>query len=137
MKTEDGNATILTKYDLMVASQSVTKNRFIRRFAKGMAKEISQFAEKNKLNGDLAIKLNNDLVASGEPPLSVKEKAWASSFCQIIPDLEDWCGQRIPTLLAKDYRTRFLENKNKKKKGDPKPIPPKAQPKAGRKTASK
>ena len=146
IKTEEGQATQLTKYDLMVACQAVCKNRFIRRLAKGMAKEIGYFAEKRNLNGDLAIKLNNELVAQGEPPLTGKEKAWASSFSQIIPNLEEFVGgPRVPTLLAQDYSKRFSGNSkpqaNSKKQGtitpkgpssSPAPVAPQAQSKAPR-----
>lgn len=131
----------LTKYDLQCACQVACKNKFLRRVAKGLAKEIGFFAESKNLNGDLAIKLNNNLVAEGEPPLTSKEKAWASSFSQTLPNLEKLSGSnRVPTLLAQDYQDRFLSNTKKSKANkseqapaSAKPVAPAAAPKAGKK----
>lgn len=134
----EGTPISLTKYDLQCACQVACKNKFLRRIAKGLAKEIGYFAEKNKLNGDLAIKLNNNLVAAGEPPLTTKEKAWASSFCQNLANLESLSGgNRVPTLLAQDYQERFLKDTKKTGKASAstpaRPAAPTAAPKAGKK----
>lgn len=89
-----------------MAYERVTKNKYLRRMAESMADKIGQFAEAKGLNGDLALKLNNSLLAEKEPPLTVKEKAWASSFSPAIPDLEKLAGERIPCLLAKNLQNR-------------------------------
>jgi len=111
---ESGSPVFLTKYDLQIACQQACKNRLLRRIARSLAREIGIFAEKNHLNGDLAIKLNNNLLAEEESPLTSKEKAWASSFSQTISNLEEFCGPRVPSLLAKDYNRRFADSKPKK-----------------------
>lgn len=114
VKDDTGSPVFLSKYDLQVACQQACKNRLLRRIAKALAKEIGIFAERNHLNGDLAIKLNNDLLAKGESPLTSKEKAWASSFSQTISNLEVFCGPRVPALLARDYNRRFGDPQVKK-----------------------
>lgn len=113
VKTEDGSYTTITKYDLTIACKAATKHTFLRRVAEAMALEIGMYAEKANYNGDLAIKLNNELVANNQPPLSTKEKAWASSFNQNLPKLEEYAGERIPSLLAQDYRKRFMDKNYK------------------------
>jgi hypothetical protein len=105
----------VTKNDLIYAVSVVCKNFYIRRLAETLCVEISQFAEKHGLNGDLAITLNNTLMAKGFPPLTSKERAWASSFNQNLVSLVDVVGPRVPTLLAEDYQRRFQKNGNKQK----------------------
>jgi hypothetical protein len=82
------------------------------------------FAETQNLNGDLAVALNNCLLAQGDPPLTSKEKAWASSFCQALPGLDTYVGHRVPAMLAADYNARFVNKKTKNA-----PATPKASPK--------
>ena len=80
--------------------------------------------------------MGNRLMAEGEPPLTTKEKAWASSFCQNFPNLEQYAGNRLPQLLAKDYAIRYDRNNSLKAKNAALPPPPaaaakkKAPPKA-------
>lgn len=105
--TEDGSTITITKYDLIYACNQVCKHKYLRRIAEALALPIGSFAEKKGLNGDLAIGLNNNLVAKGEAPLTTKEKAWANSFCQNMPNLEQVAGDRIPSLLAEDFNRRF------------------------------
>lgn len=107
----------ITKYDIEYACHLVTGNTFLRRFAQAMAPQISHYAELNNLNGDLAIRLNNLALSKGGPPLNSKEKAWASSFCQSLPDLAATTGDRLPSLLAEDFQKRFGGNREKKKTG--------------------
>lgn len=108
----DGNMVQITKYDLCYACYLATGNDYLRRFAEAMAIPICRYAEKNNLNGDLAIKLNTMALAKEESPLSTKEKAWANSFCQRIENLEEYAGPRIPLLLAADYQKRFSNKKS-------------------------
>lgn len=51
--------------------------------------------------------------------LSKKERAWASSFSQVIPDLKERSTERLAKLLAADFTERFQNSKGKKvqKKG--------------------
>lgn len=117
ISVDDGATVNITKYDIEYACHLVTGNTFLRRFAQAMAPQISHYAELNNLNGDLAIRLNNLALAKGGPPLNSKEKAWASSFCQNLPDLASHTGDRLPTLLAEDFQKRFGGKKDKKKTG--------------------
>jgi hypothetical protein len=128
IKTDDG-VTSIVKYDVMMACQQVCKHKFLRRIAEYLAADISAFAEKHNLNDDLAIKLNNGLVAEGKPPLTTKEKAWANSFCQNYPNLEKFSGNRLPLLLAQDFQKRFYDKKAPKKAATP-PAPPAAAKKS-------
>jgi len=104
---------VIQKYDLMACYRRVTGNLFIRRLAEGMALEIGMYAESQGLNGDLALKINNGLVAKNEPSLTTREKAWCSSFCQNLPHLDQYAGNRVPVLLAANLQER-IKNQNKK-----------------------
>jgi hypothetical protein len=133
--TEDGKSIVLQKYDLFMACQKVCGNKFLRRLARSMAKEIGMFAESKNLNGDLAIKLNNEVIANEESPLTSKEKAWASSFSQQLPELEKLSGgSRIPTLLAKDSKKRLEKAKSKPKPEPGEKAPPVPKKKGGKST---
>lgn len=112
---EDGARVTVQKYDLMSIHKAVTGNNFLRRLAETLAPQISGFADAKNLQGDLAKSINNTLIAQGEPPLSAKEKAWASSFCQKCVELETE-APRVAKYLAVDYQKRF----SKKKVGDAK-----------------
>jgi hypothetical protein len=125
--TEENNTTSVCKVDLVRSTQKVVKNGFIRRVAEALAAEISYYAEKHYLNGDLAIKLDTLLRADEKPSLTRKEKAWANSFAQNLPGLERFAGPRIPYLLALDYNNRFSKQRNQSKKGKSKSEP--ARPK--------
>jgi len=115
----DGNPVSVSKKDLVYACYSVTRNEYIRRFAEGMAIPISTIAEKNKLMGDLGVRLNNMVIAKGEPCLTPKERAWASSFCQNVENLSTYAGERVPLLLAEDFLKRFSSKKGKKSTKEP------------------
>lgn len=108
------NPIPITKYDIEYACHMTTDNTYLRRFAEVMSKEVSEYALKKNLNGDLAIRLNNLAISKGGPPLNSVELAWASSFCQNRVDLSSLAGVlRIATLLAEYFQKRFG---NKKKK---------------------
>jgi hypothetical protein len=114
----DGQTVNITKYDIEYACHTVTGNVFLRRFATAMAVEVSKYAETHKLNGDLAIRLNNLAIAKGGLPLNSKERSWANSFCQNLSDISSYAGDRLPALLAEDFEKRFSgkkQVKNKKK----------------------
>lgn len=115
----------LSKLDLLATYKRVTGNNFLRRLAETLAVEISQYAEKHGLKGELANKINTGILGSGGVPLNSKEMAWASSFCQCLNNLAELSSERLPSLLAADYTTRFRNTKkansqpksNKTKKG--------------------
>lgn len=112
-----GKPVSITKYDIEYACHLTTGNIFLRRFAQAMAPQISNYAEINNLNGDLAIRLNNLALSKGGTPLTTKEKAWASSFCQNSPELSAQAGDRLVELLAEDFQKRFGGKQSKKKTG--------------------
>jgi len=85
----DGNQVDVAKFELVYACRSATGHTFIRRMAEYAAIHIGEYAELNGLAGDLANKLNKMAIAKGEGPLTPKEKSWASSFSQTIPNLEE------------------------------------------------
>jgi len=101
----------LSKLDLMAAYRRVTGNNYLRRLAETLAVEIAQFAEKNGLRGELATRINNKLVSNSQVPLTLKEMAWASSFCQSVANLASLSSDRLPGLLAEDYSQRFSKVK--------------------------
>lgn len=116
-KAMEGTFTT-TKGELLNAYNSETKNKYLRRMAEFLANESSSFAEKNNLIGDLANQLNIYRLAEGHPPLTPKQKAWASSFNQNNPKLEsDAELLDVAKLLAKDFMTKFRNpNKSNNKK---------------------
>jgi hypothetical protein len=106
----------LSKRDLLNAYQAVTGNKFLRRMAEAMAITIGTFAEKNKLRGELAQKIETALKAETGERLTSKELAWCSSFNQHLENLPELGSPRLVKLLAADYNKRFVEKKNKKEK---------------------
>jgi hypothetical protein len=124
----------ITKYDIEYSCHNVTGNWYLRRFAEAMSKEISEYAARNNLNGDLAIRLNNLAISKGGPPLNTLELAWASSFCQNRVDLSSLASERLATLLAEDFQKRFGNKKKKESLAKEKNLSPRqwrqAKPKA-------
>jgi hypothetical protein len=112
----DGKLLKVTKGDLMQVLYDCTGNRFIRRLAESLAVSISKFAERHGLKGDLAFNFDIEEVSKGNPPLTDKEKAWSSSFCQYVTDLETLASPRVKLLLGQDYQKRFDKKKKQKKK---------------------
>lgn len=112
----DNQLMKVTKGELMQVYQEVTENRFIRRLAESLATQISNFAEKHNMKGDLAFNLETEEISDGKPPLTAKEQAWANSFCQHVQNLEQLASPRLRQLLNKDYQTRFDRKKKKKVK---------------------
>jgi len=108
----------ISKRDLMYAYEMVTRDLHLRRLAEAMAPTIGVYAEKMRLRGELAQRINTNILAKGELPLDMKEAAWCSSFSQGMPDLEQKSSPRLVALLAEDYNTRFA------KKGKPRKEPP-------------
>lgn len=73
--------------------------------AEVLATPISEYAFANDLNGDLAIHLSGILI-TGEDPLSIEERAWASSFNQKNRD----CiirHSKLHLLLNRDFVFKF------------------------------
>jgi hypothetical protein len=112
----DGKLLKVTKGDLMQVLFDCTGNRFIRRLAESLAVPISKFAERHGLKGDDAFNFDIEEVTKGNPPLTDKEKAWSSSFCQYVTDLETLASPRVKLLLGQDYQKRFDKKKKQKKK---------------------
>lgn len=83
-ENEDGDLTEIQikKENLLYEYKQVMKNNHIRRLAEVLATKISEYAETNNLDGDLAKKINISLIRKGESPLTLKERAWCSSFNQ-------------------------------------------------------
>jgi len=103
---EEGQKIQMAKDVLFYEYQFITKNTYLRRFAKTIATEISKFAELNKLDGDLARKINTNLLVKNDKTLDIIERAWCSSFNYNNPDIYEYPQlERIPTLLAQDLLT--------------------------------
>lgn len=86
---------------------------YIRRLAEALAIQIGEFAEKNGLKGELSQRIEIKLRAETGETLTEKEKAWCSSFSQIIPNLSERSSERLVKLLAVDYNKRFEKIKFK------------------------
>lgn len=104
----DGEEVRMTKDDLLSAYQSITRNIYLRRLAEFLASNISKFAEANGYSGDIFPKVNA-LLNRNEPPLTPAERAWCSSFNQKNEDCYRMFP-RVATLLAMEYRYKFLPN---------------------------
>jgi hypothetical protein len=109
----------VTKRDLAYYYQQATGNTFLHRLAEHLSTNISQYAEKNNIDGDLATRLNNYVLTKKESPLTPKERAWASSFNQKNPELAN-VSERMLGIMAQDFKERFdkiNKNKTNNKKG--------------------
>jgi hypothetical protein len=113
IRTFDNKLVKVTKGELMQIYEETTNNRYIRRLAETLAIQISTFAERNELKGDLAYTL--EIGQETDSPLTAKELAWASSFCQNVKDLDKLASPRIRNLLNKNYLDRFERPKNTNK----------------------
>lgn len=102
----------ITKRDLLYCYEMVTGNKYLRRMAEALAVEISQYAEKNGLSGDLGKRIQTRHRASTGESLTPKELAWCSSFCQDLPNLANFSSERLAKLLAEDYDNRFKKAKS-------------------------
>lgn len=113
--TKEGTEKNITKDDILHIYSTVTGNKYLRRLAQALATEISQFAEKNNLDGDLAKTIEPAIMQDEDLPLSAQERAWASSFNQNNKKALELCP-RVVSYLARDYHKRFskLARKNKK-----------------------
>lgn len=120
LETPEGKIS-LQKKELMYAYETVTKNPYLRRMAEFLATNISHFAEKNKINGDLFNKINL-LITTKDEPLTQQERAWCSSFNQKNPDCLEK-HQRVYTLLSVEYNLKFGKSNIKRNN------PPRAQKK--------
>lgn len=106
----EGTVVTVQKHDVAQVYSAVTGNNFLRRLAEKLSTQISRFAEAHKLQGDLAQSIETALIAQEEEPLTLKEKAWASSFCQKNPLLSQE-APRVARYLAIDYQKRFSKRK--------------------------
>lgn len=109
----------VTKRDIKNALQSIINNQYLRRLAETIAVQIGKFAERNQLDGELAGRLSkmvsedNMLNNKNQPPLTINERAWSSSFSQAIKNLSEYTTPRVVNLLALDYSQRFGKNRKK------------------------
>lgn len=110
--------------DLLYFYRSLTGNNFLRRLAECIADDISKFAEKNNLSGDLAQQIDRHLRGcepdeSGKRPakLTPKERAWCSSFNQENPTLDSDADLkvRLGNLLAQDLVRKTSSSKTKQR----------------------
>lgn len=117
MSVDLGNGKYIEKKNIVNACNLVTEHTYIRRIAETLAKEIGDFAYKNKLVGELAYRVNNKFKAETGNNLNDLEMAYCSSFSQVIPDLSEIASDRLAKLLAEDYQKRF-EFKKKSGRSD-------------------
>jgi hypothetical protein len=71
------------------------------------------FAVKKGLDGDLADRLNNKLLAKEGSSFTQLERSWARSFSQKVVDLASHSSERLTVLLAEDYNERFIQKPKK------------------------
>ena len=107
MSVDLGNGKYIEKKNVVNACNLVTQHTYIRRIAETLAREIGNFAYKNKLVGELAYRINNKFKAETGNNLTELEMAYCSSFSQVIPDLSEVVSDRLAKLLAEDYQKRF------------------------------
>lgn len=108
----------LSKGELMHAYKMHAGNSYLRRLAEALRDNISTFAEKAGLNGDLGAQLNIESLKENREPLTARQKAWASSFNQGNPLLEATPELlTVAILLAQDFSRKTNSfNKGKKTK---------------------
>lgn len=103
----------ITKNSLINAAEVAgIKPVYLRRLAEALALEIGKYAQAKGLSGDIANTINRRLMAKNEIPLTPRERAWASSFSQNLPNLDELAGsERLTGLLMEDYMIRFSKQK--------------------------
>nr|YP_010500116.1 hypothetical protein ODF01_pgp013 [Gormaniella terricola]UWV18293.1 hypothetical protein [Gormaniella terricola] len=79
IERNSNSTTLVTKSVLKYCFKKVTKSDNLEQLGNYLATEISQFAEKYRLDGDLYEKFEREL-SNFKEPLSLQEKAWLSSF---------------------------------------------------------
>ena len=95
----------LQRGDFMTAYKTQCKNTYLRRMAEFLASQISSFAARYNLPGDLFNQVGL-LFNRNEEPLSINERIWCSSLNQ----KNDECSRlfpRVSALLALEYRLKF------------------------------
>lgn len=114
----EGEEVTISKADLMYFYRTSTGNQYLRRFAETMQNQISEFAFKNGLDGDLAKQLARKVQLDPEQtPLTKKERAYASSFNQDSESLGSTPEfSRLVTLLTQ-YGSAISHLMYKFKKG--------------------
>ncbi len=113
MSIDLGEGKSIEKRSVINACSASTGHQYIRRIAETLAKEIGEFAYKNRLAGELAYRINNRLKAESGECLNEREMAFCSSFSQVLPNLSELGSERLTRLLAEDYHRRF-DTKRKK-----------------------
>lgn len=107
MRSVDNSIVKVYKRDFLQIYTEVTRNKYLRRLAESLTLSICTFAEANNLSGDLATRLEIQAISKGQPRFSLKERAWACSFCQNTAELELRSSACLRKLLNEDYTSRF------------------------------
>lgn len=120
----EGVAAQIYKRDLVYIYELVTQNPHVRRLGETLGSEISIFAERRGLSGDLAKQINSRRLAKNLDPLSPRQKAWCSCFNQNNEVLSsDPELKLVAQELALDFQFKFERKKfnptpPKNKKGE-------------------
>lgn len=119
--TKDGTDKRIAKQDLIMSYKKFTGNLFLRRMAEFLATNISEYAEKHQLDGDLVVSISS-ILKEEEEPLTMMERSWASSFNQNNKKLLEK-SSRLEKLLARDKSIRFPRKSTPKGSSPRKPGP--------------
>lgn len=115
-----GVTTSITRYDVVMALQSVTDHKTLRKLAETLAPQMLdanlQLIQQNPLmdrKGDLANRINRKLVLRKEDPLTRKEEVCCATYAQWMPNLNELAeSTRLKALLDEDLNAR-RKRKNK------------------------
>lgn len=140
---ETGTVIEVQKYDIEMAMNVVVGHRVVRKLAEAMAYDIitgDLIAVKadplQNRRGDLAAKINRQLLARKEQPLTRAEEICCATYAQWLPNLNELASStRLKALLEQDFSQRKARrNRPPRRGGKVENKPPKTSqklPKAG------
>jgi hypothetical protein len=121
---ETKNSVEITRYDLVMAMQSITGHKNIRKMAEAMAPEmLSAYLRLIKVNplldlkGDLSNRINRKLSIRKEDPLTREEEVCCCTYSQWMPNLNEMANsKRLRNLLEEDLNARRKRASKKSEK---------------------
>nr|YP_009492355.1 hypothetical protein [Stauridium tetras]AWI68980.1 hypothetical protein [Stauridium tetras] len=120
----------ITRYDMVMAIQSITGHKNIRKLAEAMAPEMIsanlKIIQKNPLvdlKGDLANRISRKLSLRKEDPLTRAEEVCCCTYSQWMPNLNELANsKRLKSLLEEDLNARKKRQSKKSEKKQEKKV---------------
>jgi hypothetical protein len=116
---DTGVTTEVTKYDIAMVMQQEVGHQVVRKLAEAMAQDmlIGNLLQVKQnplldLKGDLAVKINADLIRRNGTPLTRQEEVCCATYAQWLPNLNELANSnRLKQLLEQDMANRKVRRK--------------------------